>query len=61
MMPNLQIILFFVSLVIKCFKKIFIHYLAIGNIIVYYTPIIPNISNKVANYIKFRVVRSWLT
>lgn len=51
----------FVFLVIECFKKIFMHYFTIINIIVYHTTIILNTLNKVANCMKLRIVKSWLT
>lgn len=60
MLSNLQVILFFNYLVINSVEKILIYYLAIGNIIVYCTIIILNLSNKVTNYIILRIVNSWL-
>lgn len=56
-LSNLQIIFFFIYFVIKNFKKIFMHYFAIGNIIIYYIIKISNILNKVANYIKFMIYK----
>ena len=61
MLPNLQVIHFFVCLVIERFKKILLCRLAIASIIVYFTIIIPNILNKIVDYIKLKVVKSWLT
>lgn len=54
---NLQVILFFIYLIIKYFKKIFIYLFAMGTIIVYYTTIILNRSNKGANYIEFKIIK----
>ncbi len=61
MLLNLRIILFFVYLIVERFKKMFIHLLAMGSMIVYCTNIILNILSKVANYIELRVVKSWST
>lgn len=36
------------------------HHLIIDSIVVYCTTIVPNISNKVVDYIKFRVVKNYL-
>ena len=58
-LPNLQLILFFIYFVIKSFKKVFICCLAIGSIIVYHTIIISNILNKVADCIELKVVEAW--
>lgn len=58
---NLQFILLFIYFIIENLKKIFICCIAISNIIVYCITIIPNILNKVADYIKLRVVKNWLT
>lgn len=60
MLPNLRLVLFIVYLIITNFKKILIRNLVISNIIVYYTTIILNIMNKVTDYIKLRVAKSWL-
>lgn len=56
---NLQVILLFVYPVIECFKKRFMHHLAMSSIVVYYTTIISNILNKVVNCMKFRIVKDW--
>lgn len=56
MLPNLQIIFFFIHFVIKRFKKIFIHYLTLGCIIIHYTTIILNALDKVVDYIELKVV-----
>ena len=58
MLPNLQLIVFFIHFIIENFEKVFIYYLIINNIIVYCIIIIPNILNKLADWIKFRVVKS---
>ena len=60
MLSNLQVVPLFVHLIIEHFEKVFIHRLAMSTIIVYHTTIIPNTLNKVANCIKFRVVKGWL-
>ena len=60
-LPNLELVLFVVCLVVKSFKKVLMLRLTIGSIIVYHTTIIPNTLNKVANCIEFRVVKDWLT
>lgn len=54
-------IFFFVCFIIKNFMKVFIYYLALGYIIIYYTPIILNVLNKVANCMELRVVEDWST
>ena len=53
---NLQVILFFIHLIVKHFKKKFICHFAMDNIVVYHTIIIPNTLNKVANCIELKVV-----
>ena len=58
-LPNLKIVLFFVCFVVENLKKVFMHRLVIGSIVVYYTTIIPNILGKVANCIELRVVKGW--
>ncbi len=57
--PNLQLVFFFVYSMIENFKKVFIYYLTIGNIMIYHTTTISNILNKITDYVKFRVVKSW--
>lgn len=59
MLPALQVILFLICPIIENFKKIFMHYLAIGYIIIYRFIIILNVLNKVAHCIKFRILESW--
>ena len=49
MLPNLQLVLFFVCLIVESFKKVLIRRLTISNIVVYCTTIIPNTLNKVAD------------
>ena len=61
MLPNLQLVFFFVCLTVESFRKILMHRLAMGSIVVYRTTIIPNTLNKVADCMKFRVVQGWLT
>lgn len=56
MLPDLQVIFFFYSIV-KSLKKIFIHRLGIGCIIIYHTTIILNAQDRVASYIKLKVVK----
>lgn len=58
-LPNLLLVLFFVCFVVENFKKILIYHLAMGTIIVYRTPIIPNILNKVANCMGLKIVKGW--
>ncbi len=60
-LPNLQIVHFFVCPIIESFKKILICRLAMSSIVVYCTIIIPNILNKMADCIELRIVKSWLT
>ena len=61
MLSNLQVVFLFICLIVKHFKKIFIRHLAMGNIVVYCIIIIPNILNKMANYMKFSIVKGWST
>ena len=56
-LPNLQLVFFFVCLIIESFKKILIRRLAIGSIVVYCTIIILNILNKTADCIELRVIK----
>ncbi len=58
MLSNLQVVFFFVCLIVKRFKKVFMHRLTMGSIVVYRTIIIPNTLNKVANCIELRIVKS---
>ena len=60
-LSNLQVVFLFICPIIECFKKIFMHRLVIGSIVVYYTIIISNTLNKVVNCIELRVVKGWLT
>ena len=57
MLSNLQFILFFVCFFVKNFKKIYIYYFAMGNIVVYYITIILNIPKMLVDCIKFKVVK----
>ena len=61
MLPDLQIVCFFVSSVIKSFKKIFMSCFAMNYIIVYSTTIIPDVLDKVSDYMEFGVIKYWLT
>lgn len=54
---NLRIILFFINLLTKRFKKVFIGYFTISYIIVYSTIIIPDALSNVDNSIEFWVVK----
>lgn len=60
MLPNLQIVFFFICSFVESFKKVFMRYLVIGSIVIYYTTIIPNIPNKMADCIELRIVKSLL-
>ena len=61
MLSNLRVIFFFVYPIVERFKKVFIRRLAMSSIVVYRTTIILNTLSKVANYMEFRVVKSWST
>lgn len=58
---NLCVVLFFISFVVKCFKKIFIGCLAMNYIVIYSITIIPNILNKVDNSMEFGIIKYLLT
>ncbi len=60
-LPSLRLVLFFVCFVVEKVKKVFMRHLAISSIVVYYTTIISNTLNKVADEIDCRIVKSWLT
>lgn len=60
MLPNLRLVLFFISFIIESFKKIFICRFTMNSIVVYYTTIIFNTLNKIADCIKLRRVKDWL-
>lgn len=60
MFSNLQLILFFVYLVVEGFKNVFICRLDMGNIVVYCIIIISNRSNNVANCMELGKVEGWL-
>ena len=60
MLPNLQLVFFFVCFIIKNFKKALMRHLAMGSIVVYSTTIISNILNKMVDCMELRVVESWL-
>ena len=59
MLLDLRIVLFFVSLVVKSFKKVFMSCFAMSFIIVYSTTIIPDALGKVASCMELRVVKYW--
>ena len=63
MFLDLQVVFFFVCLIVEYFKQGYIHDLAMSSIIIYYCIIIisNNISNQVAHYMKFRIVKGWST
>ena len=57
MLPNLRIVLFFVSPVVKSFKKVFMSCFAMSCIIVYSTTIIPDALGKVGDCMEFGVIK----
>ena len=57
MLRNLRFVLFFVCSVMKSFKKVLMCRLVIGGIVNYHTTIIPNTLNKMADCMKFRIVK----
>lgn len=59
MLPNLQVVVLFIYLVIKSFEKIFMRHLIMGYIIVYYITIIPNIFDNMVHSMEFHIVKSW--
>ena len=59
MLPNLQVVLFFVCPIVESFKKLLMRCLPMGSIVVYCTIIILNIVNKMANCMELRVVKGW--
>ena len=61
MLPDLQVVIYFVCSVIKSFKKVFMCRLTVGYIIIYCITIISNALNKVDSYMELKVVESWLT
>ena len=61
MLPDLRIVLFSVSTIVKSFKKVFMSCFAMSCIIVYSTTIIPDALDKVAGRIELRVVDCWST
>lgn len=58
MLPNLQLIIFFIDFILKIFKIVLIYHFIINNLIVYYIAIISNTLNKIVNNIKLKVVKS---
>ena len=60
-LPNLQVVFFYVCPVVESFKKVFMRCLAMGSIVVYRTTIILNTYNKVANCMKLRIIKGWST
>ena len=61
MLPDLRIVFFLVSLVVKSFKKVFMSYFGMSCIIVYSTTIILDTLDKVASRIRLKVIEGWLT
>ncbi len=56
---DLQVILFFIYLIVESFEKVFMYYLIVGCLIIYHITIISNALNKIANCVKFRVIETW--
>ncbi len=61
MLPDLQVVLFFVRPIVESFEKVFMRRLAVGYVIIYCTTIIPNALDKVANRMELRIVEGWST
>ena len=61
MLPNLRIVLFFISFIVKSFKKVFIGCFTISCIIVYSITIILDVLDKMSDCIKFGVIKHWST
>ena len=61
MLLNLQLVLFFVCLIVESLKKVLMCYLTMGNTMVYRTTIILNTMNKVVDCMEFKVVEGWST
>ena len=59
MLPNLQLVLFFVYLIIESFKKILMCRFAMDSIVIDCTTVISNTLNKVADCMELRVVEDW--
>ena len=57
MLSNLRVVLFFVYSIVESFEKVFMRHLTMGYVIIYCTNINPNVLDKIANYIEFRVVK----
>ena len=57
-LPNLQVVFFFICPIIESFKKLFIYRFTMDNIVVYRTTIIANILDKVVDYMKLKIVKS---
>ena len=63
MLPNLQVIFFFVYFIIESFDKIFMCRFIMSYVVIYHTTIILNALDKVVNCMEFRVVEGlsiWL-
>ncbi len=58
MLPDLQVVLFFISPIVESFEKVFIHRFAMGYVLIYHTTIIPNTPDKMTNCVEFRIVES---
>ena len=61
MLINPKVVFFIYLFYYKIFKKVFLYYFTMNNIIIYYITIIPNIQNKIFDFIKFKIVKNWLT
>ena len=57
MLPDLQVILFFVCFIIESFEKVFMCYFTMSYDIIYRITIILNTLDKMANYIEFMIVK----
>ena len=55
-LPNLRIVHFFISVIVKSFKKVFMSCFTINYIIVNNTTIIPDALGKMGDYIEFGVI-----
>ena len=57
MLSNLQIVLFFICLIVKSFEKIFMRHFLISCIIIYCTTIILNLLDKTIDCIEFKIIK----
>ena len=58
MLLDLQVVFFFICLIVESFKEVLRRYLAVGYIIIYHTTIIPSVLDKMASSIEPRIVES---